>query len=324
MLDPERYLGHEEVSPGTEFALYAKSIAATPEDCSDEEFNNFFRSFHTLVIRRYEIFPRVLFHEGLVELYLEGLDEEPMCPTRTQFAAALTASPRLRTLILVYFQFDPWGDVEDNPAPAALTYLEYLTLEHGNYQHMLQLLSIGSESLNMSMTLSTDPGSIAATELFFHRTKVTTLHVSSIRYPEKSLCLPMILCPIPHLQTLSISHCNLSKENLRGLYVADSNDFKHIPWPRLSTLFITDSAIDVACLRTLVELNSIPELNLYGVWIAGSQRPMTDEQCGVLRESLNMVGEPEIFEDDDESPSSKWNFVELGWRYHTPWFHKSW
>ncbi|KAG9086050.1 hypothetical protein FS749_003938 [Ceratobasidium sp. UAMH 11750] len=295
-----------------------------PKDCSDEEFNSFFRSFHTFVVRRYEI-PQVLFHEGLVELYLEGLDDEPISPTRTQFAAALAASPRLRTLILVQFEFDLSGDIlEDYLTPATLNYLEYLTLEHGSYQQVFPLLSIGSEYLNMSITLSADQGYIAAIELFFRRTKVTTLHASSSPFFKQLPCLPMILCPIPHLQTLSISHCNLSKENLRGLYVAGSNDFKHIPWPRLSTLFITDSAIDVACLRTLAELNSIPELNLYGVWIAGSQRPMTDEQCGVLRESLNMVGELEIFEDDDESPSSKWNFVELGWRYHTPWFHKSW
>ncbi|KAG9091564.1 hypothetical protein FS749_016436 [Ceratobasidium sp. UAMH 11750] len=286
------------------------------ENGPDEEFNNLFRSCHTFAVRGCEIFPGVPFHEGLVELRLEGLDEPPMCPTRTQLAAALTASPRLRTLTFVYFKLDHSGEIlEDNPAPATLNHLEYLTIESVNtddYQYVLPLLSIGSESLNMSMTLSTHPGYITVAESFFRRTKVTRLHAGASSFVENTLCLPMILCPIPHLQTLSISHCDFSKENLQSLYGADSNNFKHIPWPRLHSLSITYSAIDVACLQTLAQLNSIPRLNLYGVWIAGSQRPMTAEQCGVLRESLDMVDDLRISEDYDESPSCTWDFVELG------------
>ncbi|KAG9073900.1 hypothetical protein FS749_014585 [Ceratobasidium sp. UAMH 11750] len=208
--------------------------------------------------------------------------------------------------------------LEDDPAPAILNHLEYLTLEAvraEEYQYVFPLLSVGSESLKMSMTLSNDPGFVAAAESFFRRTKVTTLHAAAASFVKGSPDLSAILCPIPHLQTLSISHCDLSANNLQSLYVAGSSDFKHIPWPRLRSLIITFSAVDVACLQTLVQLNSVPRLDLYGVWISGRRRPMIHEQRDVLRESLNMVEHLEISPDRNQSPSLAWDFVEFGFLY---------
>ncbi|KAG8688426.1 hypothetical protein FRC08_011445, partial [Ceratobasidium sp. 394] len=142
---------------------------------SVEEFNIFLRSFSRIFVQSCAISDRIAFHEGLVELHLQEMDDY-RCPTQQEFAMMLSACPGLRILVLANCWIEP---SDETPSPVTLNHLESLSLEsepdiHG-FQYVLPLLIIGSEALSMSLTLDDEPDFIAEAKAFFSRTKVTRL-----------------------------------------------------------------------------------------------------------------------------------------------------
>ncbi|QRV98789.1 F-box-like protein [Ceratobasidium sp. AG-Ba] len=258
------------------FAHGHTTLRVLSERSQADQFNNAFRTCHALSIRKCEGFSRVMFHEGLLELRLEGLDMEGLFPSKSQLAAALAAAPNLRTLAMNNVQIvDPKGVPNDfEPRPVIMNHLNSLTLErlgdHRSEVTMFKLLVVRSELLRMIITLSDDAQVIAAAHSFFSRTKVTALHVGSC-LDTAPLPLDQILCPMPYLEEIAIAHCQIKKRHLSSII--------------------------------------LPQPNGQSTWISGKGKPMGDHQCHKLKKRLEMVQDLKVESGLKDSPSINWDFV---------------
>ncbi|KAG8709515.1 hypothetical protein FRC08_018299 [Ceratobasidium sp. 394] len=218
---------------------------------SADEFNSLLRPFSRLFIQCCRISEDVVFHEGLVELHLQDIDQL-RSPTQQELVAMLATCPRLRILVLANCWIEP---SEETPRPATLNHLQYLSLESEHdsrsLAHVLPLLAIGSEGLTMSLTLQDNPDLIAEARAFFSRTKVIRLHAWGI---HRHVPLSTLLYPIPHLETLALDYFDISNGDGHSM----------VSWPRLRTLYLKDPCIDVSCLQQLVQLQGpLKKLHIY-------------------------------------------------------------
>ncbi|KAG8776975.1 hypothetical protein FRC12_000596 [Ceratobasidium sp. 428] len=176
---------------------------------SPEAFNAFFDTVSRVSLLNCCFRGPVVFSAALVELHLEQLNE-PYTPSQQDLAAMLATSPRLRILVLSDCCIQP---SEGTPDPVVLNHLQSLSLEHigepghSGFEYVFPLLDIGSETLDMSLTLDDDPDFVIEAESFFSRTRVTRLFVRDIGL---SLSLSVLLFPMPYLQTLGIEGCSIS------------------------------------------------------------------------------------------------------------------
>ncbi|KAG8691042.1 hypothetical protein FRC08_010284 [Ceratobasidium sp. 394] len=266
---------------------------------SADELNSFLRSFNRITVMYCRISESVMFHEGLVELHLEGL-EASHTPTQQELVAMLATCPRLRILVLADCCVEP---SEAIPSPVALNHLEFLSLESAgasrNFVHVFPLLFIGSEGLSMSLTLDRYCDFFDEARVFFSRTKVTRLHVSAV---QRYTPLSMLSYPIPHLETLALEYFDMLNNDIHNMTL----------WPRLRTLYLKDSVIDVGRLQQLVQLHhSLKTLHVYRPKTNGQPKiSMTDDECADLAESMQMVEELQVEESDWGSCTiGTWDFV---------------
>ncbi|KAG8698269.1 hypothetical protein FRC08_006027 [Ceratobasidium sp. 394] len=272
---------------------------AIEQSFSADQFNTLFRSFDRLFVQNYRISHSAVFHEGLVELHLQDIDESHSI-TQRQLAAMLAACARLRILVLA----NCWIEKsEEMPSSVALNHLQFLSLESencsGSFSKVLPLLAVGSESLSMSLTKSGCCDFFDEAKEFFGRTKVTRLHVSGRQEP-----LSMLLYPIPHLETLALDRFDLSDEEVQDL----------VPWPRLRTLYLKDPVVDVTSLQQLVQLQrSLKTLHIYRPRTSGpGSRPMVGEERAHLADSMHMVENFQVEESNGGSCTiATWDFVIL-------------
>ncbi|KAG8711342.1 hypothetical protein FRC09_020656, partial [Ceratobasidium sp. 395] len=149
---------------------------------SPEGFNAFFDTVSRVSLLNCRFPVPVVFSAALVELHLEQL-YGPHTPSQQHLATMLAASPRLRILVLSDCCIQP---SEGTPNPVILNHLQSLSLEHtgepghSGFECVFPLLGIGSETLDMSLTLDDDPDFVIKAESFFSRTRVTRLFVRDI------------------------------------------------------------------------------------------------------------------------------------------------
>ncbi|KAG8688425.1 hypothetical protein FRC08_011444 [Ceratobasidium sp. 394] len=280
------------------------------DEVSPGEFNAFFRSVKRLVVQNCWISQHVLFHEGLVELHLQGIDEHHL-PSQQEFVSMLAACPRLHILALANFPIEP---SKETPNPVTLAHLESLSLESDGHAysliHVLPLLATGSNALDMSLTLDDEPGFAAGVKAFFSRTKVTRLFVSD---RQRRSSLAPLFCPIPYLETLAIEHCNMFGQAFQELFESNEDGRSTVPWPCLHTLYLKDLPIDTDCLQKLVLLHrSLKKLHVFQPYSVGSgDTILTDEECDHLVDSMNMVEDFGMSFDWSNGPLDTWEFVIL-------------
>ncbi|KAG8679131.1 hypothetical protein FRC08_017201 [Ceratobasidium sp. 394] len=268
---------------------------------STYELNSLLRSFNRLFLDKCRISEGVVFHEGLVELYLE-YDDHPRPLTQHRFVAMLATCPRLRILVLANCWIQP---SEVTPNPVALNHLQFLSLESHHHScgfvHVLPLLAIGSEGLSMSLSMDDYCDFFEEARAFFGRTKVTRLYAWCI---QGYVSLSALLYPIPYLETLVLDYFDISHDDIHNIVL----------WPRLRTLHLKDVSIDISCLQQLVRSQrSLTKLHVYQPATGGrSSRPMVGEERAHLADSMQMVEDFQIGRYDLGScPITTWDFVIL-------------
>ncbi|KAG8711341.1 hypothetical protein FRC09_020655 [Ceratobasidium sp. 395] len=279
---------------------------------SSEAFNAFFRTISTVCLLNCCIPVPAMFSEALLELHLEDL-YEPYSLSQQDLADMLAASPRLRILALANCCIEP---SDATPAPVALDCLQSLSLEFSSHspsglEYVLPLLAIGSESLDMSLTLHDDPEFIAEVESFFGRTRVTRLYVRDF---SRSLSLGLLLFPMTYLQTLAVEACAMSGPTFRKSLNPNGEAHSGVSWPQLETLYLINPLVDMNSLRflkNLVRLHSFASIHVYGPMVPETREPIIEKECNKLERKLARIAEDlEIYPDYGyDSPINDWDFI---------------
>ncbi|KAG8708336.1 hypothetical protein FRC08_018943 [Ceratobasidium sp. 394] len=277
-----------------------------------ERFNTFFRTINRLLLRYCRISRDIQFHEGLVELHLEGVISHHY-PSQQEFVEMLAACPRLRILALVNYWVEP--SEEETPGQVTLNHLQSLSLETDDPGYSLApifpLLLIGPKALAMSLTPEKDTQFIAEAKAFFGRTNVTKLCVRDRVRQSSSTAL--LSFPIPHLETLAIENFDIFGQAFEDFFGPNGEGEGTALWPRLHTLYLKDLSIDASCLRKLVLLHpSIKKLHIYRPRPVGKRDAlMTDEECNHLDNSVDIVEDYFVDFRSGNGPIDTWDFVIL-------------
>lgn len=207
-------------------------------------------------------------YHGLVELHLipqNGLLGPPLPITKPHLLAILGSSPKLRILHLGLDIVDPTPHA-DPCITARLRDLEVLNLRSmscDSYQVLLQLLSLGSKPLQLSLSFHFNKlSSILFSDefkTFFTRSNVTQLYIEG----NSSLCLLKLLGTLhmPGLQSLVLADCELGPVSHPG---PASNTGEHDcpTCTRLDTLHLIYCTINLNELRHIAAIVPIRTLKL--------------------------------------------------------------
>ncbi|KAG8698852.1 hypothetical protein FRC08_005664 [Ceratobasidium sp. 394] len=281
-------------------------LAAESEDLA-EKFSKVFLACRQLTLENCRILAPASFSGGLVKLHLQRSSSPIALP---ELLAILAANPRLRILVLLDVIIrSPEDEQEANGFPVTMNCLESLTIgyiDHSyNYHLFLPLLSIGSDTLNLSLYLSDDPEFVAAFHAFLYRTKVTTLHAQAASCFEAPAAL---LCSIPHVQTMAIDGRGVVWRDPSGLMEAHFYDNEHDPWPSLHTLYLEGGIFPIQFIQAFAQVRSVQRLHMYGVSVFEFESPMTKEERKQLDEIMGGVEDFGIYE-WEKSPVRKWSFA---------------
>ncbi|KAG8724154.1 hypothetical protein FRC09_000048 [Ceratobasidium sp. 395] len=291
------------------------SLVLSPDrfgSVSSEACNAFFRTVSRVCLLNCRILVPAIFSEALLELHLEDL-YEPYSLSQRELATMLTASPRLRILVLANCCIQP---SEVIPDPVTLNHLQSLSLEcsyggPSGLDYVFPLLAIGSESLDMSLTLDDDPDFILEAKAFFGRTRVTRLYVRDF---SLSLSLGILLFPMPYLRTLAVEDCAMSGSAFRKRLNSNGEAHCQIPWSQLETLHLITPLVDMRSLhflQSLVRLHSFASIHVYEPMDPNTMEPITEKECKKLEKTLTRTAEdlqihPEY---DYTSPVDDWDFI---------------
>lgn len=270
-------------------------------------FHAFFGSLKSLRLENTVMNLRSLACTGLIELHLESIQGWSL--TISEIAVILRANPRLRSVALVDISIASSSD--PMPHPAALNYLETLTLEEESPSHLWEVLLVvtsSSSAVRLSLTLASDPKCVSAVHLFFSRCKVTMLCLRADSL--KDSVISAILVPMPHLQTLVLQYLTLVGETLRS-FTDNRSSVPHPPilWPNLRTmtLYYCDlTRHSITQLGTLLQpsqkllvanIQNEPES-----YISAELR--NEEQEDFMRRGVELV-----WLEDAGDPTMRWMFV---------------
>ncbi|KAG8765429.1 hypothetical protein FRC12_007498 [Ceratobasidium sp. 428] len=274
-----------------------------------EMFESFFQSLHTVHLHgAFAPWNSTIYH-GLVELYITmqaGGGFRPWFPTQSQFAEVLKSCPELRTLRLDGFGALP--DREFTPGPISLKYLDVLSLQSANlsvstsHKLILPLISCGSDSLDVALSLSHDPDSVAEIHSFFTRSNVTRLY-AHMGAGEPQSYIPILLGQLPHVRTLALGYCKISRRALDD-YIYTNGETAD-PWPRLENLYLVESPLDVERIQRLEALHPLRELKVFNPRLRKTPAELRSLQDRLSGRTPYVLCSDK-FEDD---PLKDWDFV---------------
>lgn len=124
---------------------------------------------------------------------------------------------------------------------------------------------------------------------FFARSIVETLHVECISEPES--WFSSILGPLNHLKTLLLSYCSFLAEDLDE-FLSNQSNIDSIPWPRLTTLYLSDCQVLTGPACKLLSRHPIQTLRIQDCSILDPDAPAqsdTEEGDLWLRAQLSAV-----------------------------------
>jgi hypothetical protein len=298
---------HNEEQPGID--LQGPYVLPEGDSILSNTSERFFSSLDTVALQNSRVSWSSAMFEGLVELRIDTAEDSRFHPTQSQIAGVLAASPRLRSLMLINIA------VEMQPGfvavPIAMNHLEILSLESSNgadFSLLLPLISHGSDSICMSLTLDDDPSFIAEARSFLRRSKVTTLHADG-GYPLASIAA--LLGPIPHLRTLALKGCELSGSTLHDFIQAgDTSDHDSDPWPQLHSLYVLACTTSRQQILQLASLHLVQTLRVIRGNIIGGYPWRTPEERRALEGALSQtIPDVLCWDDSNKDPTSGWDFV---------------
>ncbi|KAG8711340.1 hypothetical protein FRC09_020654 [Ceratobasidium sp. 395] len=282
------------------------------DSISAEAFNTFFRTIKRVRLLSCRIPVPAVFSEALVELHLEdvyksyGLSQQELTTT-------LAASPRLRILVLANCYVQP---SEETPAPVSLNHLQSLSLEctedgPSGFEYVFPLLAIGSETLDMSLTLDDDSDFYIEAKSFFSRTRVTRLYVRSFGI---GLSLGILFFPMPYLQTLAAEDSVMSGPESPPPSTSNEEAPTQVPWPQLRALYLINPHIDMQMLhflRNILRLHSLTLIHIHEPLVAETKEPMSKKTRRKLGKHLACMGkELEIYPGEGFAcPIDEWEFI---------------
>ncbi|KAF8605094.1 hypothetical protein BDV93DRAFT_521971 [Ceratobasidium sp. AG-I] len=214
--------------------------------------------------------------------------------TQTQLAVILQSSLGLRSLRFcnVEVQSEEWPESK----AITLTELETIHIE-GNSHDILPLLAPGSKPIKMTFFSNQTPESPEILRSFFARSIVESLRMDGDYEPERWFL--STVGPIKHLKTLLISNCSFDDDDLNNFLLNQHNNHP-IPWPKLTTLYLSRCHVMVDLAHQLLSLHSIQTLRLNHCTVADDppslSEPM-DESLWLTAQLSKVVPDTALFDD---------------------------
>lgn len=197
-----------------------------------------FRSIRILSLNQVGFDWSTVAFKGLDELTLCNI-EPSECPSPTQLAKILSASPGLRLLNLTYITIRQWTQ-STTPPPVKLSFLETLTLiglTDADIRTLVSILSLGQQELKLVISNNYS----APITLASLRSLVSGANIHTIQLTNVTFYIPLheILESLPRLKGLGLCIAKLGVDDLNAL--VRRNTMNNVP--PTSALIQTDSAI---------------------------------------------------------------------------------
>jgi hypothetical protein len=205
---------------------------------------------------------------GLVSLRIEFPRNTPtssshsLFPTSRNISRVLSASPHLRSLVLVGVGIAP-GELSRS-SPIRLEHLEVLGLHYMSdpaYQTLLPLIAPGAKDLTLEISLNNRQFNFRSElESFFKRSSITTLRLTADR---RDIVLPGLkLGLLSKLQDLYLEKFVDLALPLRGMIQITGSGFESSLIPGLKTIRIHQCALELLQLVKLTRASSLQRIVL--------------------------------------------------------------
>jgi hypothetical protein len=298
---------------GTMLQLRDARAPSTREQALPRDFEVFFGSIHTLDLRNALAPWGSTMYQGLVELRLSWVSTYGWYPTQSQIAGVLAASPKLRSLVLTDLPMK--SEPGFIPSPVTLNDLQVLSLESFGVTGLwlvFPLITGGSDTLSVSLTLEDSWSFVANALPFFARSNVTTLYARGSEYFETSIA--SLLGPIPHLRTLALKNCDFSDNDFRDFVDARATGTRTSdPCPQLQALYVLACSGNQQQIQQLVSIHpTIQTLRVVCdpasqvVWKTPQER--IEFETTLSQSVPDVVCSHNVLDDD---PTVYWDFISL-------------
>ncbi|KAG9083806.1 hypothetical protein FS749_005715 [Ceratobasidium sp. UAMH 11750] len=181
--------------------------------------------------------------------------------TQSEFVELLTASPKLRSLVLK--EFDLREEPGIIPNPVALNKIEKLVLYSTIPEPLLQaypLIACGSVTLSICLTIFSDPEFLRHTQTFLAQLKPTSLIIDG----DWARDISAVLTPLPHLRVLAFHGCNLVGLPIQDLVHKYSvNHQSWYFWPAVHQMHIIKCIADPKHIQELLSIHTPRSLHIY-------------------------------------------------------------